>query len=189
MPFPFSFLQNSTFLKNKLKLYWTLTLGDLPTLRFEVVMLIMYLLFSPVHFWIALNELFWSLVQRKKFIDESKSLMENISKLEELLSSRNNILQVWCLIDFSCWCSFGVPFICSFYYCCYYYYFFMWYMNSVEAIAMPAGFLNLSHGLWVRNAKPLCFYAICLVMSSMLQFFLVFFWYSLQKNLGGYGYC
>ncbi|KGN48012.2 DNA gyrase subunit A, chloroplastic/mitochondrial isoform X1 [Cucumis sativus] len=33
-------------------------------------------------------------LERKKFIDESKSLMENISKLEELLSSRNNILQL-----------------------------------------------------------------------------------------------
>lgn len=33
-------------------------------------------------------------LERKKFIDESKSLMENISKLEELLSSRKNILQV-----------------------------------------------------------------------------------------------
>ncbi|CAK9313108.1 unnamed protein product [Citrullus colocynthis] len=33
-------------------------------------------------------------LERKKFIDESKSLMENISKLEELLSSRKNILQL-----------------------------------------------------------------------------------------------
>lgn len=32
--------------------------------------------------------------QRKKFVDESKSLMEQILKLEELLSSRKNILQV-----------------------------------------------------------------------------------------------
>lgn len=34
------------------------------------------------------------IVQRKKFVDESKSLMEQISKLEELLSSKKHILQV-----------------------------------------------------------------------------------------------
>ncbi|XP_022131518.1 DNA gyrase subunit A, chloroplastic/mitochondrial isoform X2 [Momordica charantia] len=33
-------------------------------------------------------------LERKKFIDESKSLMEHISKLDELLSSRKNILQL-----------------------------------------------------------------------------------------------
>jgi DNA gyrase subunit A len=33
-------------------------------------------------------------VQGKKFVEESKSLMEQITKLEELLSSRGNILQV-----------------------------------------------------------------------------------------------
>ncbi|XP_050938095.1 DNA gyrase subunit A, chloroplastic/mitochondrial isoform X2 [Cucumis melo] len=33
-------------------------------------------------------------LERKKFTDESKSLTENISKLEELLSSRKNILQL-----------------------------------------------------------------------------------------------
>ncbi|XP_022745317.1 DNA gyrase subunit A, chloroplastic/mitochondrial [Durio zibethinus] len=35
-----------------------------------------------------------NLLERKKFIDESKSLMEQISKLTELLSSRKNILQL-----------------------------------------------------------------------------------------------
>jgi len=34
------------------------------------------------------------IVQGKKFVEESKSLMEQITKLEELLSSRGNILQV-----------------------------------------------------------------------------------------------
>ncbi|KAG8645438.1 hypothetical protein MANES_10G065200v8 [Manihot esculenta] len=35
-----------------------------------------------------------TLLERKKFIDESKLLMEQISRLEELLSSRKNILQL-----------------------------------------------------------------------------------------------
>ncbi|KAI6670021.1 hypothetical protein NL676_004906 [Syzygium grande] len=35
-----------------------------------------------------------TLLERKKFVDESKSLMEQILKLEELLSSRKNILQL-----------------------------------------------------------------------------------------------
>ncbi|XP_041012016.1 DNA gyrase subunit A, chloroplastic/mitochondrial isoform X2 [Juglans microcarpa x Juglans regia] len=35
-----------------------------------------------------------TLLERKKFVDESKSLMEQISKLEELLSSKKHILQV-----------------------------------------------------------------------------------------------
>ncbi|KAM4111381.1 hypothetical protein ACJW30_05G063300 [Castanea mollissima] len=35
-----------------------------------------------------------TLLERKKFVDESKSLMEQISKLEELLSSKRHILQV-----------------------------------------------------------------------------------------------
>ncbi|XP_057991076.1 DNA gyrase subunit A, chloroplastic/mitochondrial isoform X2 [Hevea brasiliensis] len=35
-----------------------------------------------------------TLLERKKFVDESKLLMEQISKLEELLSSRQNILQL-----------------------------------------------------------------------------------------------
>ncbi|XP_021296560.1 DNA gyrase subunit A, chloroplastic/mitochondrial isoform X2 [Herrania umbratica] len=35
-----------------------------------------------------------NLLERKKFVDESKSLMEQISKLTELLSSRKNILQL-----------------------------------------------------------------------------------------------
>lgn len=34
------------------------------------------------------------IVQGKKFLEESKSLMEQVTKLEELLSSRGNILQV-----------------------------------------------------------------------------------------------
>ncbi|KAK9290665.1 hypothetical protein L1049_008838 [Liquidambar formosana] len=35
-----------------------------------------------------------TLLERKKFVDESKSLMEQISKLQELLSSRKQILQL-----------------------------------------------------------------------------------------------
>lgn len=35
-----------------------------------------------------------TLLERKKFVDESKTLMEQILKLEELLSSRKNILQL-----------------------------------------------------------------------------------------------
>ncbi|OMO69847.1 hypothetical protein COLO4_28907 [Corchorus olitorius] len=35
-----------------------------------------------------------NLLERKKFVDESRSLMEQISKLTELLSSRKNILQL-----------------------------------------------------------------------------------------------
>ena len=34
--------------------------------------------------------------QRKKFVDEGKSLMEHISRLEDLLSSKKRILQVIC---------------------------------------------------------------------------------------------
>ena len=38
-------------------------------------------------------------VQGKKFVDESKSLMEQISKLEELLSSKRHILQVYIMLN------------------------------------------------------------------------------------------
>ena len=38
-------------------------------------------------------------MQGKKFVDESKSLMEQISKLEELLSSKRHILQVYIMLN------------------------------------------------------------------------------------------
>lgn len=41
-------------------------------------------------------------MQRKKFTDECESLSDEISKLDELLSSKKNILEVIVLLEAPC---------------------------------------------------------------------------------------